>query len=114
MEQQSNTKGTIYMKYKAKITIRGISKRPRVSVFRSNKFLYLQLIDDEKHETLFGLSQKNVSKEKNVPAKELGILFAKKIHDKKITRIVFDKGRYAYHGKIKAVAEGLREGGLDF
>ena len=103
------------MKYKIKKTVRGTSKRPRVSVFRSNKFLYLQLIDDEKQETLLGVSEHHLSKEKSgLSAKELGMFFAKKAHDKKITHIVFDKGRYAYHGKIEKVAEGLREGGLIF
>ncbi len=107
-----------------KISIRGTTKRPRISVFRSNKFLYIQLIDDEKQKTLLGISEKQfvdkTSKsntevgQKVKQAKNLGILFAKQAHDKKITHVVFDRGRYAYLGKIKAVAEGLREGGLIF
>lgn len=106
-----------------KKALKGTSKRPRVSVFRSNKFLYVQLIDDEKQKTLLGLSDKQLAdktskgkegSKKVAQAKELGVIFAKKIRDKKITHIVFDRGRYTYHGKIKAVAEGLREGGVIF
>lgn len=96
--------------------VRGTTIRPRISIFRSNKFLYIQLIDDQKQETLLGLSEKSLSGTKKgvLGAKELGVAFAKKAIDKKVKQVVFDRGSYTYHGKVKEVAEGLREGGLQF
>lgn len=91
-------------------------KRPRLSVFRSNKYIFAQLIDDVKSETIVGLSEKAVKSKgtKSEKAKELGLLLAAKAKAKKITKIVFDRGSYAYHGRIKSIAEGLREGGMEF
>ncbi|OGH07134.1 MAG: 50S ribosomal protein L18 [Candidatus Levybacteria bacterium RBG_13_35_9] len=96
----------------------GTSEKPRLSVFRSNKSTYAQVIDDKKHVTIVGawqgeLSQKESSK-KIDKAKELGFLIAKKALSKKISKVVFDRGSYKYHGRVKAVAEGAREGGLKF
>lgn len=92
------------------------SQRPRVSVYRSNKYILAQLIDDNKNETIVGLSEKNIKATgtKNEKAKALGLALAQKIKAKKITKIVFDRGSYAYHGRVKNIAEGLREGGLEF
>lgn len=91
-------------------------ERMRVSVFRSNKYIFAQLIDDAKHITVVGVSEKNLktSGTKSEKAKALGLLLAEKAKAKKISRIVFDRGSYAYHGRVKNVAEGLREGGMDF
>lgn len=96
--------------------ITGTALRPRLSVFRSNLHMYAQLIDDQKRETLLGISDKVVSETvgKSNIAKQLGIALAKKALEKKIQQVVFDKGSYAYHGRVKAVAEGAREGGLKF
>ncbi|MEN9407969.1 MAG: hypothetical protein RLZZ455_1185 [Candidatus Parcubacteria bacterium] len=96
--------------------ILGTASRPRLSVFRSNAHMYAQLIDDKKQETLLGVSDKLVAKVtgKTNIAKELGIALAKKALEKKIESVVFDKGSYAYHGRVKAIAEGAREGGLKF
>lgn len=94
----------------------GTAARPRLSVFRSNAHMYAQLIDDQKRETLLGVSDKLVAKvagKANI-AKELGVTLAKKALEKKIEKVVFDKGSYAYHGRVKAIAEGAREGGLKF
>src|SRR3990172_226534 len=90
--------------------------RLRLSVFRSGKHIYAQLIDDKKGETLIGVSEKDLKKggTKSEKAKELGLVLASKAKTKKITKIVFDRGSYAYHGRIKQVAEGLREGGMEF
>ena len=84
----------------------GTTDRPRLSVFRSNKMLYTQIINDEKGITLVS--------EKGKDGKEIGLKLAEAAKKKKVKKIVFDKNGYAYHGKIKAIAEGAREGGLDF
>lgn len=100
---------------RSKIT--GTSKCPRLSVFRSSKGMYLQLIDDEKGRTLVSAHSKEVKKKKDkrvVISFELGKIIAKKALDKKIKQIVFDRGGYKYHGRVKAAADGVREGGLQF
>ena len=90
--------------------IKGTAKKPRLCVFRSNKHIYAQLIDDNKGQTLIAVSGKaNVKK-----AKEVGQLIAQQALEKKIEKVVFDRGGYRYHGRVKAVAEGAREGGLKF
>ena len=98
--------------------LRAMAGRPRLSVFRSNKFLYAQIIDDESGKTLIGASEKQLKetgKTTNMErAKALGTLIAGAATKKKIKTVVFDKGRYAYHGRVKALAEGAREGGLAF
>lgn len=97
--------------------IRLVSDRPRLSVFRSNKHLYAQVIDDKKGETLSSVSDKQLEKHtgsKTELAHKLGLLLAKKSKDMKITKVVFDKGRFSYHGQIKSFADGAREGGLEF
>lgn len=97
----------------------GSSKRPRLSVFRSNKHLYVQFIDDLKGTTLLGLYDNNIKKEakkmtKSEIATKLGEEAAKRAKVKHIGKIVFDRGSYKYHGRIKALAEGARKGGLKF
>jgi len=97
----------------------GTAKKPRLSVSRSLKHMHVQLIDDEKGVTLLGLTTKHLpaSKSKKPLAKldqafALGKLLAEKALAKKITQAVFDRGGFKYHGRIKAVADGAREGGL--
>jgi large subunit ribosomal protein L18 len=97
----------------------GTAKVPRLCVFRSNKHIYAQLIDDEKGQTLVAASdlefKKSKSKKSKVDkAKEVGKLIAKKALEKKIEKVVFDRGGYRYHGRVKTLAEGAREGGLKF
>lgn len=87
-------------------TISGTQERPRLSVFRSNKFISAQLIDDVKGHT-FAHAQ-------DVDAKKVGTELAKKAKALKIEKVVFDRGGYLYTGKIKAVADAAREGGLIF
>jgi large subunit ribosomal protein L18 len=98
--------------------ISGTTRRPRLALFRSNKHIYAQLIDDDKHITLVSLSDKDISKAKNAKgledAKKFGELLAKKTKDAKITKVVFDRRGYAYHGIIQAIAEAARQGGLEF
>lgn len=100
--------------------VHGTDARPRLAVFRSNKNIQIQLIDDEKRITLLGMST-NAIEDKKVTkterAKKLGQVFGKKVlelENGKYKAIVFDRGGYRYHGRVRAVAEGLREGGLSF
>ena len=88
----------------------------RVSVFRSLKQLSGQVIDDSTHNTLVSFSTAELKEDrtgdKTTLAKKAGLLLAKKASEKGITKAVFDRGPYLYHGRVKAFAEGLREGGL--
>lgn len=104
------------IRVRAKIS--GALKRPRMSIFRSANHIYVQLIDDEKGVTLISaddreLEVKDIKGKTNI-AFEVGKLIAKKAQDKKIKTVVFDRGGYKYHGRIKSLAEGAREGGLEF
>ena len=104
--------------------IKGTTKIPRLCVFRSNKHIYAQLIDDEKGKTFISASDLDLKKSKTKPKKELtgkaviayrvGQILAQKAIEKKLEKIVFDRGGYKYHGRIKALADGAREGGLKF
>lgn len=89
--------------------------RMRLSVFRSNKHIYAQIIDDSKGITIAMVSEKGMKEGKPVDkAREVGKLIAKKALLKKVKEVVFDKGSYKYHGKVKLLAEAAREGGLNF
>ena len=114
-----------HKKIRAKIF--GTKEKPRLCVFRSAKHIYAQLIDDEKRKTIISAKdaeiknlKSKVQKEENkmsakiAKAFDLGKLIAEKALEKKIEKVVFDRGGYKYHGRIKAVAEGAREGGLKF
>ena len=109
-------------KIKRQIRVRskivGTKDKPRLSVYRSNRFIYAQLIDDQNGETILGVSEKNLDNIKVIKktelARALGLFLAKKAIDKKIKRVVFDRGSYAYHGRVSSVAQGAREGGLEF
>ena len=96
----------------------GTAENPRLSVFRSNKSIYAQLIDDQNGRTLLSASVKELKLEKSKKKEEeaflLGEFLAKKAIEKKINSVQFDKGSYKYHGRVKALAEGARKGGLIF
>ena len=101
--------------------IRGTAVRPRVYVFKSNRYVYAQVIDDENNRVLTTAStMEKEFKEKNKNYKNikacqaLGETLAKRLKKKKINTIVFDRGIYPYHGRVKALAEALRKGGLEF
>lgn len=106
----------LHRKRRIEAKIRGTAKRPRLSVFRSLKNLYTQVINDENGKTLVAAGLQEIKKSKNdiARAKEVGKLLAKKCLEKKISEVVFDRSGYKYHGKVKAVADGAREGGLKF
>ena len=93
----------------------GTTDRPRLSVFRSNKVIYAQIIDDTKGHTLVSHdSSKSKAKTPVERAREVGVEIAKKAKAAKITKVVFDRGGFLYTGKIKMVADSAREGGLEF
>ena len=98
--------------------LRGTASRPRLNVFRSNKDIYCQIIDDLEGHTLVAASSVDKGFKKNgtktEQAKEVGKLLAKKALDKKVDKVIFDRGGYLFHGRVKALAEGAREGGLQF
>ena len=107
------------IRYRIRKKISGSAAKPRLSVFRSNKDIYVQLIDDASGTTLASAS----SREKDIAAqkankvdvsKMVGEAIAKKSQELGIKDVVFDRSGYLYHGRIKAVAEGAREGGLQF
>jgi len=96
--------------------VEGVSERPRLSVFRASQHIYGQLINDASGKTLASASSLEIKTKgkKSDLAKEVGKLLAKKAAEKGIKAVVFDRGGYAYHGRVKALAEGAREGGLNF
>jgi len=93
----------------------GTARRPRLSVFRSSKHVFAQLVNDDLGKTLVSSSDLGVKVgTKTARAFEVGKELAKRALKKKIKEVVFDRGGYAYHGRVKQVAEGAREGGLEF
>jgi large subunit ribosomal protein L18 len=117
MKRKINSRKIRHKRLRAKI--KGTANCPRLSVFRSNSHIYAQMIDDENGKTLFSssdfeLKSKSKGAGKMEDSKSVGKLMAKKAAEKKIEAVVFDRGGYKYHGKVKAIAEGAREGGLKF
>jgi large subunit ribosomal protein L18 len=97
--------------------VSGTSERPRLSVFRSNTTMYAQIIDDSKGHTLVSASSLEVTKGKSAniaTSKEVGKKIAEKALQNGIKQVVFDRNGYLYHGKVKSLADGAREGGLQF
>ncbi len=98
-------------------TLKGTASKPRLNVFRSNKQIYAQLIDDEKGVTLCSASSLELKGENggNVEAaKEVGTLVAKRALELNMKKVVFDRGGYLYHGRVKALADAARAAGLEF
>ena len=98
-------------------TVSGSSAVPRLSVFRSNKDIYVQLINDEEGKTLLSgssLKMESKGKTKVEISYQVGKVIAEKAKEAGIEKIVFDRGGYLYHGRVKSLAEGVREGGLKF
>lgn len=105
----------IRRKKRVRSKISGTAEKPRLSVSRSNKHVYAQLIDDEAGVTLaFAHDLKSTKGDKISRATEVGKELAAAAAKKKISEIIFDRNSYQYHGRVKAVAEGAREGGLKF
>jgi large subunit ribosomal protein L18 len=106
------------IKYSIRKKVAGTEQRLRLSVFRSNTAIYAQLIDDVKAVTIVSASSKEINKDaKSVniaSATQVGKLLAQKAKEKGFDKVVFDRNGYLYHGRVKALAEGAREGGLQF
>ena len=99
--------------------VRGNAARPRLAVFRSSKHIYAQIVDDDRGVTLIGASDTSDGLAVDGTGKTargfaLGRLIAAKAKEHGIARVVFDRGGYQYHGRVKAVADGARKGGLEF
>jgi large subunit ribosomal protein L18 len=97
--------------------VRGSAGRPRLSVFRSNRAIWAQIIDDGKGCTLASAGSAHVTEKglsKKDQAAKVGELLAKRAKAAGIAQVVFDRGPYLYHGRVKALADGARQGGLDF
>jgi large subunit ribosomal protein L18 len=108
--QQKKIERRSKIRRRIRSAIKGTAERPRLSVFKSNKYTYLQLVND-----LDGVTLAASKAETGVDnAKEAGSELAKLAQDKGINKVVFDRSGYKYHGIVKAAAEGARDGGLDF
>ena len=98
--------------------IRGSKQRPRLAVFRSNKAIYAQIIDDQQAKTLTAADSTQVEEKKEMTKKEkaaiVGRMLAEKAVKLGIKKVVFDRRKYQYHGRVKALADGARKGGLEF
>ena len=94
----------------------GTSERPRFSVFRSNRHLYIQLINDAKNKVICAASDVEIKKaeDKKSLIQELGKLIAQKAAEKKVKKVVFDRAGYKYHGQVKNLADSARAAGLEF
>ncbi len=116
-ESKNDIRVRIHERIRSKV--KGTPERPRLAVFRSLNHIYAQVIDDVKGHTVAAASsneKKGASgKGGNIAgAKEIGKLIAERAKEKGVTRVVFDRGGYLYHGRVKALAEAAREGGLEF
>ncbi|PWU13784.1 MAG: 50S ribosomal protein L18 [Bdellovibrio sp.] len=102
-------------KIRIRKTVKGTAERPRLCVFRSGRHIYAQVIDDSVGRTLVEASSLGIDGKSGKPlAEEVGQLVAKKALAKQINAVVFDRNGFVYHGRIKALADGARAGGLSF
>jgi len=117
-ESVRNNKRRIKRASRIRKKILSVSSRPRLTVFRSNKYIYAQIIDDSKAATIVSVVSRDAESTTQLKKMEASIsagkLIAKKAAEKKIKEVVFDKGGYKFHGRVKAFADAAREGGLSF
>jgi large subunit ribosomal protein L18 len=114
-KQRVAARGRIRARIRRKVT--GTEQRPRLAVKKSLKHIYVQLIDDAAGRTIASASSREADAVKGAnaaAAKAVGAAIAKKAKDKGVTKVVFDRGGYLYHGNIKALADAARENGLEF
>jgi large subunit ribosomal protein L18 len=114
-ESKKRTRARRALRTRSKV--RGTVERPRLTVFRSNRAIWAQVIDDRTGRTLasactVNLTEKGLSKSDQ--ATKVGMLIAERAKAAGVEHVVFDRGSYLYHGRVKALADGAREGGLDF
>lgn len=105
----------IKIKYRIRKKVSGTAERPRMSVFRSNKQIYVQVIDDEAGRTLVSASSLGMETMPKIQqAEKVGEMVAQKAVEAGISQVVFDRNGYLYHGRVKSLADGARKGGLKF
>lgn len=116
LKLQEKAKRRTRRRFKIRKTVQGTAERPRLVVFRSNSSIYAQLIDDAQGFTLAAASSRAVGAKaaKADVSKQTGLALAEQAKQKGITAVVFDRNGYLYHGRVKALADGAREGGLIF
>lgn len=122
LKKKSSDRVKSRLKSKARIRkkVIGSSEKPRLAVFRSGRHTYAQIIDDQSHTTLVAAStvEKSFSPEKGKSSRDaaeaIGRLVAERAKEKNIKKVVFDRGGYVFHGRIKSLADGAREAGLEF
>jgi large subunit ribosomal protein L18 len=121
MRSQQRGNARIRRKERVRKHVKGSDLRPRVCVFRSNKHIYAQVISDEQGATLVSVSSLVVGEagaakpRKGVEAaKQVGLTLAQKCKERNIIRVIFDRNGFLFHGQVKALADGAREGGLQF
>src|SRR5580693_7027191 len=117
MAKSSKNDVRVRVHSRIRLKLKGSQERPRLAVFRSLKHIYAQVIDDRQGKTLASAGEKNsgVKSGGNLAgAKEIGKLIAERAKTKGISKVVFDRGGYLYHGRIKALADAAREAGLEF
>ncbi len=120
IQQRAARRQRAHRRVRARVA--GTGERPRLAVYKSSKYIYAQLIDDQRGETLAQASSAEPALrgrfegggDSRAAAKLIGETIAERAREKGVDRVVFDRGGYIYHGRIKAVAEGAREKGLDF
>jgi large subunit ribosomal protein L18 len=104
-----------FRKLRTRRKILGTTERPRLTVFRSSKHIYAQIVDDVQGRTLVSASTVELDKNGTIEtAREVGKAIAEKAKTKKLAAVVFDRGALPYHGQVKALADGAREAGLNF
>ena len=118
-KQKKFRRGRAHRRIRGKVV--GVGERPRLSVFKSRKYVYAQIIDDRKGETVVsasslepGLKAELEGTANRAAARKVGETLAERAKEKGIERVVFDRGGYVYHGKVKEIAEGARDKGLKF
>lgn len=118
LKNKTSSRVTKRLKNRARIRkkVGGTEERPRLCVYRSGRHIYAQIVDDSVGKTLVAFSTLagNINKSNVEAAKQVGTEIAKKALEKNIKDVVFDRSGYVFHGRIKAVADGAREGGLNF
>ncbi len=119
MASKNSNSARVARQQRVRKKVVGTDTRPRVCVFRSNKHIYAQVISDDQGKTLASVSSLSDAigegaKQGLAVAKQVGIALAKVCKEKNINRVIFDRNGFLYHGRVKALADGAREGGLDF
>ncbi len=100
--------------FRVRKKVNGTSERPRLVIYRSLKHIYAQLVDDDTQRTIMTVTDNGLDGKKSEKSFEVGKRIAARAKEAGVTKIVFDRGGYLYHGRVKAVADGAREGGLEF